>query len=114
MRNLLLEQNDKLEWEFITFVLFVKTLKCKLNKNSLDLAPIVSCAQCPTCRTYVPIPPALLASLNHAPPPPPRVENPVPIPQPIPSYIQPNSSYIQPNPIPVGPFVSRLNLNIVQ
>jgi hypothetical protein len=108
LRNLLLEQNDKLEWEFTIFVLFVKTLKCKLNKNSLDLAPIVSCAQCPICKTYVPIPPALLASLPNALPGPIRVENPVPIPQPFPSYIQPT------NPIPVGPLVSRLNLNIVQ
>ncbi|CAF4728652.1 unnamed protein product [Rotaria socialis] len=30
----------------------------------LVLAGIVSCAQCPTCKTYVPIPPDLLSSLT--------------------------------------------------
>ncbi len=39
----------------------------KLNKNFVDLVPIVQCAQCPGCRAYVPIPSDLLKSLIPAP-----------------------------------------------
>ncbi len=39
----------------------------KLNKNFVDLVPIVQCAQCPGCRAYVPIPPDQLQSFIPAP-----------------------------------------------
>lgn len=39
-------------------ILFLKYI------SSIDLVPITSCAQCPTCRTYVPVPSNLLTNSN--------------------------------------------------
>lgn len=41
---------------------------CILNRIfSFILVPIVHCAQCPSCKTYVPVPASILESLNEIP-----------------------------------------------
>lgn len=92
-----------------TFTLSVsKCTKMWKIEHFLNLASIVSCAQCPTCRTYVPIPPALLSSLT-APVPIPVPAAPVPAITPGPQY-PPYSSFNPPVPPgPMKPLVSISN-----
>jgi len=101
--------------ECANFSLSIRIWKPKINWNFLNLVPIVSCGQCPICKTYVPIPLDLLASLTAASAA--KLGSTVkPVPTDNPAIIAPaNAPMNQSIPLfSVDPLVSRINLNIVQ